>query len=112
MHWVATILAVPLVSGCWTIGMDYSVEGRHEAFKVMYGRQVGLNADDSERSWLARYPEDILGKQELSNGNVEIEFRTNSGPTCRVFYEVSAETRIIVSWRFEGNEQDCRWIGP
>jgi hypothetical protein len=112
VNWMAALLIVWLVSGCFGWDIDYSVEGRHEAFKTMYGRQVGSNADDPERSWLARYPQNILGRQELSNGNIEIEFRTNSGPKCRVFYEVDAETHIVVSWRFEGNAQDCRWIGP
>lgn len=100
-----------LLAGCG-IGVSYSTEDRHEAFKVMYSRQVGLNADDPDRSWLARYPEDIIDKRVLPNGNTEVEFAPTHWPHCRVFYEVDPETRIIVGWRFEGSKQDCRWLGP
>lgn len=109
-HLSSLVIAV-LLAGCG-IGVGYSTEDRHEAFKTMYGRQVGLNSDDRDRSWLARYPEDIVGRRVLPNENIEVEFRTTSGPRCRVFYEIDPETRIIINWRFEGSEQDCTWIGP
>jgi len=78
----------------------------------MYGRQVGENYTDPEKSWIARYPEDIVARNDLENGNIDIEFRTSGRDTCRVFYEVSPETHRVVSWRFKGHERDCTWIGP
>ena len=93
-----------------TACVSYSQNARHEAFVTMYGRQVGLNADDLERSWLARYPKDIVASRNLSNGNTEIEVRTSSGSRCRVFYEVEPESRTIVRWRFDGSKVDCTWV--
>lgn len=108
---VFTFTFVTLLAACYGPSY-YTVEGRHEAFKTMYGRQVGLNADDPERSWLERYPDNTIGKRTLPNGNTEIERRTTSGSNCRVFYEIDPNTRTIVAWRYEGSQEDCTWIGP
>lgn len=91
--------ALPIV-GC----ASYSPEARHEGFKNLYGYQVGKKVEDS---WLARYPESVVGSRVLPNGHTEIEFRpTTIRPGgCRVFYDT--EAGVIVGWRFEGSEEDC-----
>ncbi len=90
---------------------SYSLEARHEAFKTMYGSQVGLKADDPDNSWLARYPQNVIARHRLPNGNIEIEYRARTAVRgCRVFYELQANSRVIVGWRFKGSEEDCTWV--
>ncbi|MCA1803866.1 MAG: hypothetical protein LC646_00520 [Xanthomonadaceae bacterium] len=76
----------------------------HENFKRAMQSNIGKR-EDSETSYLLRYPEDVLGSATLPNGNIETEFFQSR--KCRVFFEINPATRIIVGWRFEGSERDC-----
>lgn len=49
-----------------------------------------------------------MGSRELPNGNVETNFSWRKH--CPVFFEINPATRIIVGWRFEGNERDCEIV--
>lgn len=84
----------------------------HENFKQNYGGQVGKRADDPSTS-IARYPEDIVAKRVLPNGNFELELLKAVSQVrdakCVVFYEVDQATNVIVGWRFEGDERICVW---
>lgn len=70
----------------------------HEAFLSMHNNRVGRNFDKLVYHiyHINRYADSRF----LPNGNVEYGFRW--GVKCRVYYEVSPETRRIVNWRWEG----------
>ncbi|MGY0651178.1 hypothetical protein ACW7GZ_04790 [Luteimonas sp. A537] len=107
MKRLSALLVALLISGCasWA-------EWPHENFKHNYGGQVGKRADDPSTS-IARYPEDIVAKRSLPNGNVEFELlkvvSQIRDAKCLVFYEVDSTTNVIVAWRFEGDEKICVW---
>lgn len=101
---VSALISAILLAGCW-IGVDFSTKARHESFKTYYDGQVGKSADDPSTN-IARYPQNIMSRRVLPNGNTEIKYRAPYR-TCRVFYEIDNESRIIVDWRYVGREQDC-----
>ncbi len=74
----------------------------HENFKDHMQVNVGRSIDNT-RSWVR--PDRYLGNTVLENGNIENEYKYIR--TCRYFFEYDPETRIIVNWRFEGEESDC-----
>lgn len=77
----------------------------HQNFMEIYDHQVGKTIDDPS-SYIARYPQEIVGSRDLPNGNKEIEF-LRSASECRVFFEVDPHTRKIVGWRYEGSDETC-----
>ena len=48
-----------------------------------------------------------VGTKQLSNGNIEEEFKGGRGLTCRVFFEVNEKAEKIAGWRYEGTDEDC-----
>jgi len=106
------IFSLFILEGC-LIGIDYSAAGKHQSFKNMYGRQLGLDSTNADLSWIARYPESVINREILSNGNIELEYRAMSfRDGCRVFYEIDSVSKIVTTWRFEGDEHSCWWVGP
>ena len=86
---------------------------RHENYKDIMQRDVGRSIDDPNTLVyiVANYePHLLMESKILENGNVENKYRYRIR-TCRTFFEYNPETRIIVSWRFEGEENDC-YITP
>ncbi|CAM9967595.1 unnamed protein product, partial [Chrysoparadoxa australica] len=65
---------------------------------------VGKKADNPA-TIIARYPQLIVNRRQLANGNVEIELRWVKN--CRVFYEVEKGTKVIKRWHFEGSKENC-----
>lgn len=61
------LVVMLLASGCvsW-------VEWPHENFKNNYGGQVGKRADDPSTT-IARYPQKIIVRMAMPNGNMEFE---------------------------------------
>jgi hypothetical protein len=106
------IVLLPCFLQACVLGIDYSPQGRHEAFKSVYGAEVGKNSEDPKTSLLARYPQLVVARRPLTSNSTEVEFRASRDHSCRVFYDVSSQTHIVLSWRFEGSEKDCTWIGP
>lgn len=76
----------------------------HENFKEIIGHNVGRSADDP-RTLVVRYPELYADNKILSNGNTENRYQWIR--SCSYFLEIDKETNVIVSWRFEGSEDDC-----
>lgn len=107
-RWSALVTIV-LLSACasWE-------EWPHENFKHYYAGQVGKRVDDPSTS-IARYPEDIVARRVLPNGNTEFELLKAvsqiDDAKCLVFYEVDSKTNVIVAWRYEGDDQVCV-LGP
>ena len=104
---ICALTATALLSACasWS-------EWPHENFKHYYAEQVGKRIDDPSAS-IARYPEDIVARRVLPNGNTEFELLKAvsqiDDAKCLVFYEVDSKTNVIVAWRYEGNERVCYW---
>ncbi len=92
----ATVVLVLALVGCAT--------GRaHENFKNMMARNVGRSADDP--AVVFNYYKRYRGPSTpLANGNSEQSWIYGK---CRVFFEVSKDTRKIVEWRYEGGPDDC-----
>ncbi|MEE9494856.1 MAG: hypothetical protein V3W04_15990 [Gammaproteobacteria bacterium] len=76
----------------------------HENFKNIMQSNIGKRESDPS-SYLSRYPQRVFDSKHLPNGNTETEYRRSE--KCRVFFEIELDSRIIVGWRFEGNEKDC-----
>ena len=91
---VASLLALALLS-C-------ALPPNHETFVSHRNHEVGLKMEDVRSSTSIKSYAD---SRFLSNGNVEYGFKYRR--TCRVYYEVNPETRIIVGWRWEGLRQHC-----
>ena len=79
----------------------------HDNFKHIMQAQVGKKRYD-QSLLLVRYPEDVVGRIFLLNGNIEDEFKLNND--CRVFFEIDNITRIVISWRYEEHNNRCRII--
>jgi len=80
----------------------------HENFKNIMKSNIGKREDDSS-SVISLYSQWVEDRSVLPNGNIETEFRWRKN--CPVFFEIDSTTRIIIGWRFEGNERDCE-IAP
>ncbi len=79
-----------------------------ENFKQIIGASVGKSMSAPARVTNA-YPEDLVSSRTLANGNIENEYRYQGA--CLYFYEFDPATTVIVRWRFEGPQSDCR-INP
>lgn len=91
-----------LVASC-AIGSGWP----HENFKEIYGGKVGENADDPNLL-AGGYPKKKVGSTYLPNGNIEVHYvMDNPWGQCDIFYEVNSETRVIVSWRYQGSHEAC-----
>lgn len=78
--------------------------GPHQNFKNIMDAKIGRDAD-LPAALAARNRETQVGVRTLLNGNLEEGYRLNR--TCRYYFEIDKATRKIVSWRYEGSEQDC-----
>ena len=76
----------------------------HQNFKNIMNLHVGKYADSPSVSG-SRNPDTRIGLITLPNGNVEEAYRLNR--TCHYYFEIDKTTGKIVSWRYEGSEQDC-----
>lgn len=90
---------VPLTLFLASCGLD-----PHDNFKWLNQRNVGTTIDKPALGESTN-PRGLLESKRLPNGNIENKYKRRG--TCRVFYEFDPDTRIIVSWRFEGKTSDC-----
>lgn len=99
---VRTFLAVVLL--LMSLSACISSVTPHENFKSLMAHNVGSSIDNPNVAG-STYYKSLVGSNSLPNGNIENKYRDRG--TCRYFFEFDPETRIIVSWRFEGSEKDC-----
>jgi hypothetical protein len=78
----------------------------HENFKTIMQRDVGSTTHDPY-AYRIRARDWLLGTKSLPNGNIEEEFKAGRRLSCRVYFEIDKLAGKIVSWRYEGTEQDC-----
>jgi len=91
------VLLLMLLSSCSSVTP-------HENFKAHMSHNVGMRIDNSlGGNWAI--PKYLVNTIHLPNGNIENEYEFHGN--CRYFFEIDANTQIIVGWRFEGSEQDC-----
>lgn len=76
----------------------------HQNFINRMTWDVGKGVDDPNIliNWYKNNRGEIIF---LANKNIEQVFLFH--PNCRVFFEIDESLKMIVGWRFEGNEQDC-----
>ena len=93
------IVQLLVLSSC-AIGSQWP----HNNFIETYSYQLGKRIDDP-----TLYIRKKINSHILSNGNSEMELLHNMGKrgNCRVFYEYSSESLIIVDWRYVGNDKAC-----
>lgn len=98
IRFVATGFLIPnLLPAC-------AAPSPHENFKSILGAEVGKSADDPSSS-VARYPRLLVSRRILFNGSIENEYRWRGA--CHFFFKINPKTRIIVGWRYLGNDDDC-----
>lgn len=95
----AICLLLPSLSSCSSVTP-------HENFKAHMSDNIGRDIDSPNTDWVR--PDRYVGNKVLPNGNTENEYKFRG--TCRYFFEIDPKTRIIVGWRFEGNERDCEIV--
>ena len=78
----------------------------HQNFLTANQLDVGRSVDDLY-AWRNRYPDRVIAKRVLANGNVEEEMKSGRGFRCRTFFEIDPKERKIVGWRYEGSKFDC-----
>jgi hypothetical protein len=93
--------AVMLLGLCACAAFD-----AHENFKEHMQSHIGRFANDPY-AYPNRYPERVVGRHSLANGNTEIEYRTGVRGDCRVFFEVEKKTDKIIAWRYQGKRDVC-----
>jgi hypothetical protein len=71
------IVLLPCFLQACVLGIDYSPQGRHEAFKSVYGAEVGKNSENPKTSLLARYPQLVVARRPLTSNSTEVEFRAS-----------------------------------
>jgi len=89
------------------VSYSCSAVSPHDNFKNHMEYHIGKKIN-SPSSYVARYPQWVGSRIELSNGNEEVEFL--QGKSCRVFFEVDRTTNVIIGWRFNGSEKDCQIV--
>lgn len=94
-------LLVALLTACGT--------HPHDNFRGHLTAVLGTRVDDPAAGGYWVRSKYFQGSQKLPNGNIENKYRYTR--TCRYFFEYDPETMEIVSWRFEGEKDDCI-IGP
>jgi hypothetical protein len=97
--------SISVVMLCAWLVSCTSLSGHDNYISYMSG-QVGLNSDDPYAT-RNRYRGSLVGSKVLPNGNVEEEFRSGRGPTCRTFFEIDEKAKKIVGWRYTGSDSDC-----
>ena len=97
---LASSLIVLSLTSC-----DPAFKDPHEYFKDLMGMNVGASIDNRGLRGVVE-PRILLESKHLPNGNMENKYQGRR--TCRMFFEFEPETRVIVSWRFEGKTSDCR----
>jgi hypothetical protein len=81
-------------------------QSAQENFSHWMQCQVGKKVDDAD-AFTNRYPQLRVAVRNLPNGNLEEEYKAGYMLRCRVYFEVDTSSRKIVSWRYEGTDQDC-----
>ena len=75
----------------------------HDNFVRGMQSQVGKKVGETDPGFLSENR--LIEVRELENGNLEYQYAHYR--ECRYFFEVDPESDTILSFRFEGEEDDC-----
>ena len=84
----------------------------HQAFVGKYGWFVGkhiawIYAGFPPKSKSQKYGFNVSSKR-TAHGNIEIEIHNPlANRQCKIFYTYNPQTKIVVSWRYEGTNNQC-----
>ena len=92
--------------GCCLFISACSILDAHQNYLTTTQLQVGRSIDDLY-ALRNRYPDRVVGRRALPNGNIEEEMKDGMGLRCRTFFEIDPNVRKIVGWRYEGSKSDC-----
>ncbi len=106
---IIAVLCLPLLlSGCFLM----TSATPHQAFVGSYGWFVGkhigwINHEFPPQSKSDKYGFTISSRR-TANGNIEIEVHNPlDNRQCKIFYTYNPQTKIVVSWRYEGTNDQC-----
>lgn len=94
MRFLLLILPILLAAAC--------AHDLHGNFQSHISSAVGESID-APHNWARQ--DRFLRAIELPGGNIENEYKLRD--SCRYFYEYEPSSRVIVGWRYEGQEADC-----
>jgi hypothetical protein len=79
----------------------------HQAFVENYGWYVGKHIGHVNDAFPPKYGFKVSSKR-TANGDIEIEvFNPLANRQCKIFYTYNPQTKIVVSWRYEGTNNQC-----
>ena len=79
----------------------------HQAFVGKYGWFVGKHIAWIDDGFPPKYGFNVSSKR-TANGNIELEIHNPlANRQCKIFYTYNPQTKIIVSWRYEGTNNQC-----
>ncbi|MDE2325096.1 MAG: hypothetical protein KGL51_10585 [Betaproteobacteria bacterium] len=80
----------------------------HQAFIGNYGWYVGKDISWIEDNFNPKLGFRPFSRRILPNGDVEIEIdNALAHRNCKIFYIYNTQTKLIVSWRYEGADDQC-----
>ena len=106
---ILAALCLPLLlSGC--VLMTSATP--HQAFVESYGWFVGKNVGHVNDAFPPKSKSDkygfTLSSKRTAHGDIEIEvFNPLANRQCKIFYTYNPQTKIVVSWRYEGTNNQC-----
>ena len=83
---------------------------RHQAFLDMRSRYVGKTIGFTESNGLR---EQRISSTRLAGGYVENAYDAalaKRSKPCTVYYAYEEESKIILRWRYEGDDESCIWL--
>lgn len=100
---IMTVSFVASLSGCVLMTSDTP----HQAFVGSYGWYVGKNVSTINHDFSPKEGFKWFSRR-TANGDIEIEIdNALANRQCKIFYTYNPHTKIIVSWRYEGANNQC-----
>lgn len=100
-YWIA-LISIMCLTSCAT--------WPHKFFLEYFDNHVGRSLDDPSNT-IKRYPSSVRSIRVLEDGTEEYEkvhLQTREGEIlCKVFLRVDPVRRVVISWRYEGKDENC-----
>jgi hypothetical protein len=78
----------------------------NDNFRQVMQRQVGKSADDAD-FYPTLYKLKQTNAQRLPNGNMREQYAAGRNGKCKVSFDITPGARQVVSWRSDGDKDDC-----
>ena len=94
---LCTVLLFSMITSCISITP-------HEHFILIMQSYVGKNIHDPSVKWMD--PDRLIRQPIMTNGILEYGYRLYPG--CNYYFEVDPKSEVVIRWRFEGDESNCK----